>query len=64
MNYTFFDIIEIFNKFEYHWIQKFTSNPDLRKQDFLSEEKKNSRKQSKVGNGPMDFDPAGNNRPT
>ena len=37
-----FNIIEIFNKFqiiEYHQIQKCTSNADLRKQDFLSEEK-------------------------
>ena len=28
-----------FKKYEYHWIQKFTSNTNLRKQDFLSEEK-------------------------
>ena len=37
-----FNIIEIFQKckiFEYHWIQKFSNNADLRKQDFLSLEK-------------------------
>ena len=33
-------IIKIFQKFEifeYHQIQKFSNNPDLRNQDFLSE---------------------------
>ena len=37
-----FNIIEIFNKFkifEYHRIQNFSNNVDLRKQDFLSQEK-------------------------
>ena len=37
-----FNIIEIFNKFkkfENHQIQKLNCNTDLRKQDFLSEEK-------------------------
>ena len=41
-----FNIIEIFHKlkiFEYHWIQKFTNNADLKKQDFLSEEKVSDR---------------------
>ena len=39
-------LVEIFNKFKkfkYHWIQKFTSNTDLRKQYFLSEEKISDR---------------------
>ena len=41
-----FNIIKIFDKFqihEYHRNRKFTSNTDLRKQDFLSEEKISDR---------------------
>ena len=37
-----FNIIKKFQKFklfEYYWIKKFSKNSDLRKQDFLSEEK-------------------------
>ena len=37
-----FNIVEIFQKckiFENYWIQKFNNNADLRKQDFLSQEK-------------------------
>ena len=40
--YILFNIVKIFQKckiFENHWIQKFSYNADLRKQDLLSQEK-------------------------
>ena len=46
LNNTFFNIIEILNKFKifkYHQIGKYSNNIDLRKLDFLTEEKISER---------------------